>query len=109
MVGNLNFYKSRLSPGTGVMAMVKAFSYGSGSYEIASMLQFHKADYLAVAYADEGVSLRENRIEMPILVMSPEPRSFDALIEYSLAPELFSCWLLDEFVMLLEDEKLEAY
>ncbi|MFS8616435.1 MAG: bifunctional UDP-N-acetylmuramoyl-tripeptide:D-alanyl-D-alanine ligase/alanine racemase [Solitalea sp.] len=109
MVGNLNFYKSRLSPGTGVMAMVKAFSYGSGSYEIASMLQFHKADYLAVAYADEGVSLRENGIEMPILVMSPEPRSFDALIESGLEPELFSFRLLEEFLLFLEEKNLEDY
>src|SRR5690606_6807939 len=107
--GNPTVYKLTPSPGTGPTALVKAFSYGSGSYEIASMLQFHKADYLAVAYADEGVSLRENGIEMPILVMSPEPRSFDALIESGLEPELFSFRLLEEFLLFLEEKNLEDY
>src|SRR3546814_13991189 len=79
MVHNLNFYKSRLAPGTHIMAMVKAFSYGSGSYEIASMLQFHKVDYLAVAYTDEGATLRQNGIKLPVMVMSPEPQTFETL------------------------------
>src|SRR3546814_5891925 len=61
------------------MSMVKAFSYGSGSYEIATMLQFHKVDYLAVAYTDEGATLRQNGIKLPVMVMSPEPQTFETL------------------------------
>lgn len=95
LVNNLNHYKSKLLPETKVMAMVKAFGYGSGSYEIANVLQFHHVDYLAVAYADEGVELRKAGITTPVMVMSPEENSFDAMIKYQLEPEIFSFRVLD--------------
>ena len=60
------------------MAMVKAFSYGSGSFEIANVLQFQRVDYLAVAFADEGKELREAGITVPILVLNPQEKSFSA-------------------------------
>ncbi len=97
LVHNLNFIKSRLNPGTKLMAMVKAFSYGSGSFEIANVLQFHRIDYLAVAYADEGIELRKAGIKTPIMVMNPEEQSFDAMIRYDLEPELFSFRILQLF------------
>ncbi|MGP8216251.1 MAG: bifunctional UDP-N-acetylmuramoyl-tripeptide:D-alanyl-D-alanine ligase/alanine racemase [Bacteroidia bacterium] len=90
LVHNLNYFRSHLEPGTRIMAMVKAFSYGSGSFEIANVLQYHKADYLAVAYADEGIELRTSGISLPIMVMNPEPGSFDAMIRYQLEPEIYS-------------------
>ncbi len=90
MLHNLKSYQQKLRPATKVMAMVKAFSYGSGSVEVARLLEFHKVDYLAVAYADEGVVLRKAGIRLPIMVMSPDEASFDALLEYHLEPELFS-------------------
>jgi alanine racemase len=92
---NLNYYRSRLNPSTKIMAMVKAFSYGSGSFEIASMLQYNKADYLAVAYADEGVELRKAGITMPIMVMNPELQSFEAMLTYKLEPEIYNFRLLN--------------
>jgi alanine racemase len=90
VVHNLNEYKNILAPGTKIMAMVKAFSYGSGSFEIANVLQFHNVDYLAVAYADEGVALRKGGIMLPIMVMNTDPAAFDVLIEYNLEPDLYS-------------------
>jgi alanine racemase len=72
VVNNLKAYQSLLKPETKLMAMVKAFSYGSGSYEIANVLQFNRVNYLAVAYADEGVELRKHGITLPIMVMNPE-------------------------------------
>ena len=95
IVHNLNYYKLRLKPETKLMAMVKAFSYGSGSFEIANTLQFHKADYLAVAYADEGVELRKAGITLPIMVMNPDEQSFDALLKYNLEPEIYSLRILN--------------
>lgn len=80
------------------MAMVKAFSYGSGSFEIANLLQFHGVDYLAVAYADEGVELRRAGITMPIMVMNPEPASFDAILHWNLEPEIYSMQILLQFM-----------
>ena len=88
MVNNLNYFRSKISPITKIMAMVKAFSYGSGSYEIANLLQFHRVDYLTVAYADEGVELRKAGIILPIMVMNPEEHSFDAMIQHNLEPEI---------------------
>jgi len=97
VVHNLNLFKSRLKPETKLMVMVKAFSYGSGSFEIANVLQFHRVDYLAVAYADEGVELRKTGITLPIMVMNPEEQSFDAMISYSLEPEIYSFRILHQF------------
>jgi Alr-MurF fusion protein len=90
IVHNLNHFRSMTTAGTGIMAMVKAFSYGSGTFEVANMLQFHHVDYLAVAYADEGVALREAGIRLPIMVMSPEDQGMDTLIKNELEPEVFS-------------------
>jgi len=87
---NLAYYRSLLKPSTKIMAMVKAFSYGSGSFEIANMLQFHRADYLAVAYPDEGVELRNAGISLPIMVMNPEPGSYDLFLKYRMEPEVYS-------------------
>lgn len=90
MVHNLNLIRSMLKPDTRLMAMVKAFGYGAGSFEIANVLQFHHVGYLAVAYVDEGIELRKAGISLPIMVMSPEEQSFDAMIQYGLEPEIFS-------------------
>jgi len=76
------------------MAMVKAFSYGSGSFEIANLLQFHHVDYLTVAYADEGVELRKAGITLPIMVMNPDQESFDSMLKHNLEPEIYSFRIL---------------
>jgi alanine racemase len=94
LVHNLNYYRARLQPETRLMVMVKAFAYGSGSYEIANLLQFHRVDYLAVAYTDEGVQLRENGITLPIMVMNPSPDSFAKIQQHRLEPEIYSLEIL---------------
>ena len=106
---NLKQYQSILKPGVKLMAMVKAFSYGSGSFEIANLLQFHKVDYLAVAYTDEGVELRKAGITLPIMVMNVEESSFETLIQFNLEPELFSFNLLTAFQQYLVQSGLINY
>ncbi len=106
---NLNFYKSKLKPNTKIMAMVKASSYGSGSFEIANILQFNKVDYLAVAYADEGISLRNAGITMPIMVLNPGFNSFETIIAHQLEPEIYSFSVLDGFLKVLEEKQLFDY
>lgn len=96
LVHNLNYYRSRLRPDTRIMAMVKAASYGSGSQEIASVLQFHRVDYLAVAYSDEGVELRRAGITLPIMVMNPELQGLDAMLREKLEPEIYNFRLLGQ-------------
>lgn len=95
LVHNLNYYRSKLKPGVKIMTMVKAFSYGSGSFEIANVMQFQHVDYLTVAYADEGVELRKAGITVPIMVMNPEEESLDLLIQYRLEPEIYSLRILE--------------
>lgn len=102
LVHNLNYYRSQVSNDTHIMAMVKAASYGGGSFEIASVLQYQKVSYLAVAYTDEGVELRKAGIRMPIMVMNPEPASFDLMIENFLEPEIYSFSVLSSFIRSLE-------
>lgn len=97
LVANINYFKTYLHPETKVMAMVKAFSYGSGSFEIANILQYNRIDYLAVAYSDEGVELRKAGIKLPIMVMNPEVQSFYNMIQYNLEPEIYSFKILKEY------------
>ena len=97
LIHNLNFYRSGLPSRTRTMAMVKALGYGSGEAEIARLLEFHKVDYLAVAYADEGVRLREAGIRMPIMVMNPTPDAMDAVFQFKLEPEIYSFRMLEAF------------
>jgi alanine racemase len=106
---NLNEYNKLLRPTTKLMAMVKAFSYGSGSYEIANLLQFHKVDYLAVAYADEGIELRKSGITLPIMIMNPEESTFDALTQYHLEPDLYSFNILNKFDLFLKRKELYEF
>ncbi len=97
LIENLNYYRSKLLPETKVMIMVKAFSYGSGSFEIANILQYHHADYLCVAYTDEGVELRKSGIKLPIMVMNPDIEGFDHILQYDLEPEIYSFAILEQF------------
>ena len=94
---NLNYFRQRLNPDTKVMAMVKAFSYGSGTFEVANILQYHKVDYLGVAFADEGLALRKAGIVLPIMVMNPDEQSFESIIEYTLEPEIYNLKMLEDF------------
>ena len=94
---NINYHKSLLKPATKMMAMVKANSYGLGSYEISEFLQHHHIDYLGVAFVDEGVELRKKGITVPIVVMNPEQHSYETVIEYNLEPEIYSFRVLELF------------
>lgn len=109
VVHNLKEYQKHLNPSTKVMAMVKAFAYGSGGAEIAGILQYHKVDYLGVAYADEGVELRKAGITLPIMVMNPEESTFDSIVEQQLEPEFYSFELLAAFDRFLQQEGLQHY
>lgn len=108
LIHNLNVYHNFLKPGTKMMVMVKAAAYGSGSIEVAKLLEFQKVDYLGVAYADEGVELRNAGIRLPIIVMNPEEAVFHSLIRYHLEPEMYSPALLRQFLEFLEVEKVTA-
>lgn len=109
MVNNLNLFRSKLKPGVKVMAMVKAFAYGSGSEEVASLLQYHRVDYLGVAYADEGMDLRKNNITTPIMVMNPSEEGYQALLDFHLEPEIFSPAMLKSLVDFLDGRKCSVH
>jgi alanine racemase len=109
MVHNLNYFRSKLHPGTKIMTMVKALSYGSGTFEIANVLQYQRVDYLGVAFADEGVALREAGIKIPIIVMNPVQNSFDLMIEHHLEPEVYNFLVLHKFAMALKDAEKKNY
>lgn len=102
LIHNINFYRSQIDKHTKIMCMVKATGYGSGSAEIAFTLQHHHVNYLAVAYADEGVELRKAGIHLPIMVMNPEEASYNDMIDHHLEPELFSFKVANEFLQALQ-------
>ena len=109
VVHNLNYFKAGLKPSTKIMVMVKAFAYGSGSTEIANLLQYHKVDYLGVAYADEGIDLRRNNITLPIMVMNPSEESFGLLLPNKLEPELYSFKILNSLLRFLQGRPCLAH
>lgn len=106
---NFKIIKQTLQPLTKIMAMVKAFGYGSGSEEVAKLLQFNRVDYLAVAYADEGVALRKAGIYLPIMVMNVDEQNFYDLVEYNLEPELFSFNILHQFLNYMHQQGLQQF
>jgi len=109
IVHNVKAYQKQLKPTTKMMTMVKAFAYGSGGAEIAGILQYHKVDYLGVAYADEGIELRKAGVTLPIMVMNPEEAGFESLVEYGLEPDIYSFSLLHSFESFLQKEGLQRY
>lgn len=106
---NLRQYQKIIQPSTRIMAMVKAFSYGSGGAEIASVLQYHNTAYLGVAYADEGIELVKAGITLPIMVMNPEASSYAAIVDHALQPVLYSTHLLSEFEAYIQSQGLSNY
>ena len=109
VVENLNHYRSFLKPTTKLVCMIKADAYGSGSVEIAKTLQDHRVDYLAVAVADEGVTLRRNGITANVMIMNPEMTAFKTMFDYDLEPEVYSFRLLEALIRAAEKEGITDY
>ena len=109
VVDNLNFYRSFLRPETKMVCMIKADGYGSGAVEIAKTLQEHRVDYLAVAVADEGVTLRKAGITSNIMIMNPEMTSFKTMFDYELEPEVYSFRLLEALIRAARKEGITGY
>ena len=109
VVDNLNFYHSFLRPETKMVCMIKADGYGSGAVEIAKTLQEHRVDYLAVAVADEGVTLRKAGITSNIMIMNPEMTSFKTMFDYELEPEVYSFRLLEALIRAARKEGITGY
>ncbi len=98
IIHNLDYFRTQLNSHTKMMVMVKAFAYGAGSREVANLLQFSQVDYLGVAYANEGVELRKQGLNLPIFVMNPASESLALCFEYNLEPEIFSFRSLEVFL-----------
>lgn len=104
---NYQWFRNRLPVGTEMMVMVKALSYGAGSFEVARLIEGLGARYLAVAYADEGVFLRRKGVTCPIMVLNPEAEGFVNLIQYNLEPELYSLSMTRDLVAFLKNEMMD--
>ncbi|MFZ0282722.1 MAG: bifunctional UDP-N-acetylmuramoyl-tripeptide:D-alanyl-D-alanine ligase/alanine racemase [Bacteroidales bacterium] len=106
---NLNEFRRLLNNETRIMAMVKAFAYGAGPAEIAGLLEYHRVGYLAVAYTDEGVELREAGVTLPVMIMNPDPSSASLMIRYNLEPEIYSFSSLKDFAEAASRHGLSQY
>ena len=109
VVDNLNYYRSFLKPETKLVCMVKADAYGAGAVEVAKTLQEHRVDYLAVAVADEGVTLRRNGITQNIMIMNPEMTAFKTMFDYDLEPEVYSFRLMDALIHAAEKQGITGW
>ena len=106
---NLSVYRKTIPPSVKLMAMVKAFGYGTGGHEIASLLRQEGVDYLAVAFADEGIELRKAGVQLPIMVMNMNEDAFEMMTEYGLEPELYSIKILKSFTDFLTGRGISKY
>lgn len=106
---NYEFIKSKIKGNTKILAVVKAFGYGSEPIEVAKFLEHLNVDYLAVAYTSEGVDLRNAGITIPILVLHPQPTNFEPLVDNFLEPNLYSKRVLNEFLAVTKKKKLNDY
>ena len=109
VVDNLNYYRSFLKPETKLVCMVKADAYGAGAVEVAKTLQDHRVDYLAVAVADEGVTLRRNGITQNIMIMNPEMTAFKTMFDYDLEPEVYSFRLMNALIRAAEQQGITGW
>ena len=109
VVENLNYFRSFLKPETKMVCMIKADGYGAGAVEIAKTLQDHRVDYLAVAVADEGVTLRKAGITANIMIMNPEMTAFKTMFDYDLEPEVYSFRLLDALIKAARKEGITGW
>ena len=109
VVNNLNYYRSFLKPETKLVCMVKADAYGAGAVEVAKTLQDHRVDFLAVAVADEGVTLRRNGITQKIMIMNPEMTAFKTMFDYDLEPEVYSFRLMDALIHAAEQQGITGW
>ncbi|MBK9149670.1 MAG: bifunctional UDP-N-acetylmuramoyl-tripeptide:D-alanyl-D-alanine ligase/alanine racemase [Saprospiraceae bacterium] len=109
VAANLRYFSERLSQGTGIIAVIKAAGYGSGSIELAKFLEFSKVDYLAVAFADEGVELRKAGIQLPVMVLNPESASIRDMIRYRLEPEVYAVHQLREILDVLTESGVTGF
>ena len=109
VVENLNHFRSYMKPETKMICMVKADAYGAGAIEVSKTLQDHRVDYLAVAVADEGVTLRKNGITSNIMIMNPEMTAFKTMFDYDLEPEVYSFRLMDALIKAAEKEGITNY
>jgi alanine racemase len=105
---NLSYFKSKLHPETKVLAVVKAFGYGSSSVEIGKFLE-PKVAYFAVAYLDEGIALREAGIKKPILVLHPQKINLEQIIKFNLEPNVYSITLLKGVIEAAKSLKIQNY
>lgn len=87
---NLSVFASHLSPHTQIVPIIKASAYGTGSEEIAKILQHKGVFALGVAFADEGVQLRKSGIVIPIIVLNADAQSFSTIYNYNLEMEIYS-------------------
>jgi len=109
LVSNLNYYRSFMKPETKLVCMVKADAYGAGAVEVAKTLQDHRVDYLAVAVADEGVTLRRHGITQNIMIMNPEMTAFKTMFDYDLEPEVYSFRLMDALIQAAEKHGITGW
>ena len=109
VVENLNHFRSYMKPDTKIICMVKADAYGAGAVEVSKTLQDHRVDYLAVAVADEGVTLRKNGITSNIMIMNPEMTAFKTMFDYDLEPEVYSFRITDALIKAAEKEGITNY
>ena len=106
---NYSFFRNQLNTNTKIMAVVKAFAYGHGAVAVSKELAVLGADYLAVAFIDEGVEIRKSGNSLPILIFNPNPEEFDAIVKYNLEPTIYNIDFLTHFTAYLTKNGLKNY
>ncbi len=106
---NYRYLTSKLHKDTQVMGVVKAFGYGSDSVAVSKELISLGVSYFAVAYPDEGITLRKAGVETAILVLHPLPATFKKITDHCMEPAIYSRSMLTQFIDFAEEIGLTNY
>ena len=101
--------KDHIKPTTKIMAVVKSNAYGSDATSVSKYLEELGVDGFAVAYTEEGITLRESGITKPILVFYPQIVDFEAFVDYNLIPSAYDIDMLKSYADLSTRHQLTSF
>ena len=102
---NFEEIKKATTPGTGILAVVKADAYGHGALETAKTLIDSGAAGLCLATIDEAVELRKHGIDVPMMTLGfTDPSRFRDAVRYEVEQAVYSY----EIARALSDEAVKA-
>jgi alanine racemase len=99
---NIARFRALCGPEVAILAVLKAWAYGTELARLATALQESGVDWIGVSAADEGATLRRAGVHLPILVMLMDIEEVDKAVRYRLTPVVYSLAFAQALVAALQ-------